>query len=460
MILEQYYISCLSQGSYLIGDETGGQAVVVDPRRDVDDYLDDAERHGLTIVGVINTHFHADFVAGHLELAARTGAWIAYGRRAEAEYEIRRLAHGERIALGEVEIEVLETPGHTWESISLLVREHAGDTTPAAVLTGDALFVGDVGRPDLAVSLGASADELARALYSSVHDVLMTLPDDVRLLPGHGAGSACGKNLSDELQSTIGAQRATNPSVQPMSEDTFVAMITAGQPSAPAYFAVDAVLNRQLRRTVTEPHRSVPLPPEDVRAAIDAGVRVLDTRCPDDFAAGHLRGAVNVGADGRLSETTGMVLEHEEPIITVTDAGREDEVMMRLARIGFDDVRGHVADPPRSFVELADLIEVGARIGVDELAAAREAGAVTVLDVRNPGEVADGAIEGSLHIPLAELVRRHGEVPADRPVVVQCASGWRSSVGASALRALGHGDVSDLRDGYDDWVRAHAPVTR
>ncbi len=222
MILEQYYISCLSQGSYLIGDESSGQALVVDPRRDIEDYLADAERYGLTIVGVVNTHFHADFVAGHLELAARTGAWIGYGRRAEAEYAIRRLAHGERISLGEVEVEVLETPGHTWESISLLVRERAGDEVPAAVLTGDALFVGDVGRPDLAVSLGASADELARALYSSVHDVLMALPDDVRLLPGHGAGSACGKNLSDELQSTIGAQRDTNPSVQPMSEDAFV----------------------------------------------------------------------------------------------------------------------------------------------------------------------------------------------------------------------------------------------
>ena len=460
MILEQYYISCLSQGSYLIGDESSGQALVVDPRRDIEDYLADAERYGLTIVGVVNTHFHADFVAGHLELAARTGAWIGYGRRADAEYAIRRLAHGERISLGDVEVEVLETPGHTWESISLLVRERASDEVPAAVLTGDALFVGDVGRPDLAVSLGVSADELARALYSSVHDVLMVLPDDVRLLPGHGAGSACGKNLSDELQSTIGAQRDTNPSVQPMSEDVFVAMITAGQPSAPAYFAVDAVLNRQLRHTVTGLHHSVPLSPEDVRTAIESGVRVLDTRTPDDFAAGHLRGSVNVGADGRLSETTGMVLAHDEPIVTVTEPGREDEVMMRLARIGFDSVRGHLDDPAHSFVELADLVETGARIGIEELAAAQDAGVLTLLDVRNPGEVADGAIPGSVHIPLAELVRRHDEVPSDRPVVVHCASGWRSSVAASALRAHGHDDVSDLRGGYDAWDDAHAGATR
>ncbi len=458
MILEQYYISCLSQGSYLVGDESSGQAIVVDPRRDIDDYLADAELHGLSIVGVINTHFHADFVAGHLELAARTGAWIGYGRMAEAEYDIRRLAHGERISLGEVEIEVLETPGHTWESISLLVREHAGDATPYAVLTGDALFIGDVGRPDLAVSVGASADELGRALYASIHDVLMALPDPVRLLPGHGAGSACGKNLSDELQSTIGAQRTTNPSVQPMSEDDFVALITSGQPSAPAYFAVDAVLNRRRRAPVTEPHRSTALTPDAVRAAIESGVRVLDARIPEEFAAGHLRGSINVGADGRLSETAGMMLRQDDPIVTVTEPGREDEVKMRLARIGFDDVRGHLADPSRSLVELADLVETGRRIDVDELTEAVRAGRVAVLDVRNAGERAEGAIDSSLHIPLAELERRVDEVPTDRRVVVHCASGWRSSVAASVLRAHGHRDVVDLLGGYDAWEQTHAGV--
>ncbi|MCY7326683.1 MAG: MBL fold metallo-hydrolase, partial [Microbacteriaceae bacterium] len=228
MILKQYYLGCLSHGSYLIADESTGQAVVVDPRRDIQEYLDDAAASGLRIVGVINTHFHADFVAGHLELAAATGAWIGYGAAASADYEIRGLAHGERISLGDVELEILETPGHTWESISILVREHAGDEVPHAVLTGDALFIGDVGRPDLAASVGASPVELAHALYHSIHDTLMVLPDAVRLLPAHGAGSACGKNLSEELESTIGAQRFMNPSVAPMDEDSFVAMITSG----------------------------------------------------------------------------------------------------------------------------------------------------------------------------------------------------------------------------------------
>jgi hydroxyacylglutathione hydrolase len=222
MILEQYYIDCLSHASYLVGDETTGRAVVVDPRRDIADYLADADSKGLTIEGVINTHFHADFVAGHLELAEATGAWIGMGEAAQTDYPIRRLAHGEHIGLGEVDLEILSTPGHTWESISVLVRERPS-ARPTAILTGDALFIGDVGRPDLANLGDGSSTELARALYRSIHERLLTLPDQVIVMPAHGAGSSCGKNLSAELTSTIGEQRSSNPSVQPMSEDEFVA---------------------------------------------------------------------------------------------------------------------------------------------------------------------------------------------------------------------------------------------
>src|SRR5699024_6887681 len=232
VFFQQYYLNCLSQASYLVGDETTGRAVVVDPRRDISDFLTDARAHGLNIEGIINTHFHADFVAGHLEMAHETGAWIGYGRRATADYDFHPLAHGQHISLGTVDIEILETPGHTWESITLLVRDTADDE-PAIALTGDTLFVGDVGRPDLAVSVGASKDELARALYRSLHDVLLTLPDDTLVYPAHGAGSACGKNISSELHSTIGAQRSMNPAVQPMSESEFVELITSGQPAIP-----------------------------------------------------------------------------------------------------------------------------------------------------------------------------------------------------------------------------------
>lgn len=262
MIFTQYYLDCLSQASYLIGDETTGRAVVVDPRRDVGEYLADAHARGLRIEGVVNTHFHADFVSGHLELAERTGAWIGYGRRASGtEFDVRALTGGERIPLGDVVLEILETPGHTPESISVLVYEHTGDSVPYGVLTGDALFIGDVGRPDLLASLGSTADELARMLYDSVQHKLMALPDEVRVFPAHGAGSACGKNLSTERQSTIGLQRLMNYACAPMTEEDFVAIVTEGQPSAPGYFGYDAVLNRKRRELLDTDRRLRPSPP-------------------------------------------------------------------------------------------------------------------------------------------------------------------------------------------------------
>ncbi|WP_131808099.1 MBL fold metallo-hydrolase, partial [Mycolicibacterium elephantis] len=270
MILEQYYIECLSHASYLIGDESTGRAVVVDPRRDIAEYLADARKFDLTIEGVINTHFHADFVSGHLELVDATGAWIGFGEAAETDYPIRRLADGERLSLGTVELEIMSTPGHTWESISVLVREHA-DAEPVAVLTGDSLFIGDVGRPDL-VNIGeSSTTDLARAMYRTIHAKLLTLPDHVKVLPAHGAGSACGKNLSAELTSTIGEQRLTNPSVRPMSEEAFVELITDGQPAAPAYFASDAAMNKRVHPLLRQ-DRTVP----EMTPAQVAGGEVLD----------------------------------------------------------------------------------------------------------------------------------------------------------------------------------------
>ncbi len=292
MFFAQYYLDCLSQASYMIADEATGRAVVVDPRRDVSEYLADAQARGLTVVGVVNTHFHADFVAGHLEMAARTGAWIGYGRRAETEYPIRRLAEGERIVLGDVALEIMETPGHTPESISVLVYEHADDSVPYGVLTGDALFIGDVGRPDLLASVGVTAETLGAMLHDSVQNKLMSLPDEVRVFPAHGAGSACGKNLSTEKQSTIGEQRATNYACAPMSQDDFVALVTAGQSAAPGYFAYDADLNRRERQLFDPAAAPRPLSIEEFAARRGLGAVVVDARDPQEFAAGHLAGAV------------------------------------------------------------------------------------------------------------------------------------------------------------------------
>ena len=288
MKFTQYYLDCLSQASYLIGDETTGRAVVVDPRRDIEEYLADAQAAGLTIELVIETHFHADFLSGHLELAAATGAEIGYSSVATTEFPSRKLADGERISLGDVQLEIRHTPGHTPESISIVVWEHADDDVPYGVLTGDALFIGDVGRPDLLASLGVTRDELADQLYECLHSKLLTLPDATRVYPAHGAGSACGKNLSTETGSTIGDQRVENYALLAPDKATFVDLVTEGQPPAPSYFVFDAVLNRQDRPLLDEiaPLRSIDL--ADVDELVAGGAVLLDGRTADDFAHGHL----------------------------------------------------------------------------------------------------------------------------------------------------------------------------
>jgi hydroxyacylglutathione hydrolase len=459
MILEQYYLECLSHASYLIGDQRTGRAIVVDPRRDITEYLDDAEKYGLVIEGVVNTHFHADFVSGHLELVDATGAWIGFGEAAETDYPIRRLRDGERLSLGDVELEILSTPGHTWESISVLVREHPG-ATPTAVLTGDSLFIGDVGRPDL-VNLGdGSTADLARAMYSTIHDKLLTLPDDVVVMPAHGAGSSCGKNLSTELTSTIGEQRASNPSVQPMTEDAFVALVTDGQPAAPSYFSADAAMNKQVHPLLS-PGRIIPaLTPEAVRAELVSGTRVLDARGVDDFAAGHLRGSINVGFDGRFAETGGMVAEVGGRIVLIAYPGEEQEAALRLARIGSDNVTGYlgIGSDGAFPAELATLVETAPRTTVEQLDVMLAADEVTLIDIRNPGERDFGTIPGAIPIPLAQLRTRLDQVPTGKPIVMHCAGGWRSSVAASLLRAQGFEDVSDLLGGYNAWADAHVPA--
>ena len=453
MIFEQHYLECLSQASYLIGDPTTGRAVVVDPRRDVSTYLDSAVEHDLNIELVVETHFHADFLSGHLELAAATGATIAYGSAADTEFESRKLADGERIELGDVVLEVRNTPGHTPESISIVVWERATDPEPFAVLTGDTLFIGDVGRPDLLSSKGVGGDELAGQLFDSLHQQLLTLPDGTRVYPAHGAGSACGKNLSTDTWSTIGEQRRTNYASAPMTKSAFIDAVTDGQAAPPAYFSFDAERNRERHALLDETAVPPALTLTEVVRLQRSGSVVLDTRDQHEFAVGHLAGSINVGLEGRYAEYAGGVVQPGVPIVLITDDGLEVEAKNRLARIGFDRVVGYLAEPLRVFEEHPEEVERSSRIDVGELEQRLATDDdVQLIDVRQPGETAKGTIDGAIEIPLTRLNERLASLDVSRPTFVYCASGYRSSIAASRMAAAGFTDVSDLLGGYGAWA--------
>jgi glyoxylase-like metal-dependent hydrolase (beta-lactamase superfamily II)/rhodanese-related sulfurtransferase len=466
MFFRQYYLGCLSHASYLIGDTTTGKAVVVDPQRDIAEYLADAAAHGLTIVKVLETHFHADFLSGHLELAAHTGAAIGFGRNAagRAEFPIETFANGDRIPLGHdgrgVELEIRETPGHTPESISIVIHPDGPDSDPYGVLTGDTLFIGDVGRPDLLASVGVTAEELGRQLYHSLRDRLLSLPDATRVFPAHGAGSACGKSLSTETMSTIGEQRRTNYALAPMSEDEFVEAVTHGQSVAPLYFSFAANRNRELRDLLAEDTAVPTLTLAEAVAQQGAGAVVIDARDDMAFAAGHLRGSVNVGLGGRFAEYAGEVMAPGTPIVLVTPPGHEAEAKIRLARIGFDNVVGALEHPVDTFISRPDLVERLSRLSADALAdRISTVPNLVLIDVRNPGEVALGTIGGARTISLPALLTNLDQLDRAAPTVVFCAGGYRSAIASSLLRSHGFSDVSDLIGGYTAWQTSQTEST-
>lgn len=463
VILKQFYLNCLAHASYLIGDERTGAAAVVDPQRDVEQYLAFAAEHSLDVRHVFLTHLHADFVAGHLELRDRTGATIYLGAAAKAEYPFTPLRNGDVVEFGRVRLGALETPGHTPESISILVFDlDRSEVVPYAVLTGDTLFVGDVGRPDLRAALGWSATELGGLLYESLHAKLLPLPDTSLVYPAHGAGSLCGKALSQETVSTIGEQRRLNYALQPMTKDQFIDLVMADQPDAPPYFAYDAVLNSRehVRLDDALAHELNPLQLDEVLTEQASGAQVLDTRVPVDFAAAHLAGSINVGLCGQYATWAGTVLSRERPIVIVADPGRELEAAMRLGRIGFDNVAGYLTDGLRSLERRPDLTRTTDRLSAG-VAAARLASSNPPfgVDVRTPGEHAAGHIAGSVSLPLNHLAERASELPRDRPLLVYCAGGYRSSIAASLLQRDDFGDVSEIAGGMAAWEAAQLPVT-
>ncbi|MDF1664686.1 MAG: rhodanese-like domain-containing protein [Planctomycetota bacterium] len=460
MFLKQFYLGCLAHASYLIGDESSKVGIVIDPQRDIDQYLAEAEKQGITIQHVFLTHFHADFVAGHLELQKATGATIHLGDKASASYPFEAMADGSTMEWGQLRLKVLSTPGHTPESVCLVLFDLQKDAENAqAVFTGDTLFVGDVGRPDLMASVGITAEDLAGMMYDSLHQKLMPFPDSTLVYPAHGAGSMCGKNLGSEKFTTIGEQREKNYALQEMSKAEFVEMLTANLAKAPKYFAYDTTLNKKARPTLD-------IALEKALTALTATqvlqlkekAQWLDVRSADDFAKKHLKGSLNIGLGGKFASWAGSLLDPTIPIVILAAPGTETEAATRLGRIGFDNVAGYL-DGGLSAISDDSLFNHSARVNVQELKnRLREPKAMTLLDVRTCNEFKSKRIPGAVHIPLSELSERACELPKAQPIVIHCAGGYRSSSAMSLLRAQGFGEVTDLIGGINAWIDSKEEV--
>jgi glyoxylase-like metal-dependent hydrolase (beta-lactamase superfamily II)/rhodanese-related sulfurtransferase len=460
MYFKQFYLGCLAHASYLLG--SNGQAAVIDPQRDVDEYLAEAEANGLEIKYVIETHLHADFVSGHQEIAARTGAQIVFGESANAEFEHRGVKDGHEIQLGEVILRFLETPGHTPEGISILVVDTTVSNQPQKVLTGDTLFIGDVGRPDLAGGKGYTPQQMAGMLYDSLHEKLLKLPDEVEVYPAHGAGSMCGKNMSKETSSTIGEQRKFNYALKPMSREEFVTMMTADLPEAPAYFPKDAEINRSGARDLSELSPPKPLGPAEVARLCDAGHFLLDTRSYSDFGAAHVPGSVNIGLGGQFAMWAGSLIPFTAEILIIADTNAQvDEAVVRLARVGIEKVRGYLDGGLESWTNAGLPVSTIKQVSVEQLSELLKNQSLRqVIDVRRPMEYQSGHVPGAFTSPLAALGQDVNRLSVNRnePTAVICAGGYRSSAAASLLEAQGFNNLLNVTGGTSAWVNAGFPV--
>ena len=452
MQIERFYLGCLAHASYIVHDD--GEAAVIDPQRDVDLYIDLARERGLTIRWVIETHLHADFVSGHLELARRTGATICMGAGSGAGFEHRVLHDGDELPLGRNLLRTLATPGHTEESVCIVALE-AGK--PLAVFTGDTLFIGDVGRPDLSPT--KTPQQLAAILYDSLHTKLLALPDDTIVYPAHGAGSLCGRNMSADSSSTIGRERRTNYALLARSREQFVELLTGDLPPRPTYFNDEVALNRS-GATALEDLPPVPsLTPDEVAALQAGGATILDTRPTTDFAAAHIPGSINVALSGQFASWAARVLGVGARVVIVAeDDAAIHESRLRLARVGLEDVAGALEGSIFRWIDAGKPVQ-----SLDQISAADLDGWLgdntTILDVREASEHASGAIPGAVSIPLPDLKGRLSELDPANTVVVHCKGGYRSSCAASILQSAGFPAVVNLTGGFDAWQLAHTPET-
>lgn len=457
MYFQQFYLTCLSHASYMLGSE--GVACVVDPQRDVSIYLDEARAQGLKIEHVIETHLHADFVSGHRELAARTGAKIYLGAAAGAAFPHVDVYDGDEIRFGRVILSFLETPGHTVESVSIVIVDLDRSEKPWAVLTGDTLFIGDVGRPDL--SKDKTPQELAGMLFDSLHSKLLPLGDDVEVYPAHGAGSLCGKQMRPERQSTIGRERALNYALRPASKDEFVRLLTAELPERPDYFALDAELNRTGAPALVELAPLAELTPGQVLELQRRGAVVLDTRPAMQFGGGHIPGAVNIPLGGQYASSAAALLGLDKEIVVVAeDEAALEESRMRLARVGMERVAGFLQGGMERWAAeqkpAAQIAQIAAEALSHELAASPDS--IQVVDVRRKSEWEQGHIGGALHKPLDRLVSSLQDLKRDRPIVVHCKGGYRSAIACSLIQRAGFENVTNLIGGLDAWQACRLPM--
>lgn len=450
MKIEQIYTGCLAQGAYYI--ESNGEAAIVDPLREVEPYIQRAERDGTRIKYVLETHFHADFVSGHLDLARRTGATIVYGPGAQPSFEAHIAKDNERLILGGVTLQVLHTPGHTMESACYLALDEAGKAK--ALFSGDTLFIGDVGRPDLAQkAAGLTTEQLAGLLYESLVTRIVPLPDEVVVYPAHGAGSACGKNMSAETTDTLGHQKATNYALRPgLTKEAFIKEVTAGLVPPPAYFPFNVLLNKMGYESIDRVIRrgEQALTPGAFEAlANETGALILDTRDPDVFAAGFIPGSINIGIDGNFAPWAGaLITDVNQRILLVSDPGREEEVIVRLARVGLDYSIGYLAGGFPAWKTAGKETDAIGSIAAAELAAAQKTGPLPVWDVRKKSEYESEHVVGAVNVPLDVINEHMPDIPRDKPGYVHCAGGYRSMIFLSILRARGYDRLVNIRGGF------------
>ena len=453
VLIEQFFLGCLAHASYLIS--SNGIAAVIDPQRDVDIYIDTAREKGLKIEHIIETHLHADFVSGHRELAERTGARIYMGAAAGATFTHVGVRDGDELQFGNCRFNFLETPGHTVESICAVLTDLTEPSRPRAVFTGDTLFVGDVGRPDL--SAEHTPQELAALLYKSLHEKLLTLPDETEIFPAHGAGSLCGRQMGTERSSTIGKERRFNYALQARSPEEFISLLTDSLPPRPEYFGRDVELNRQGASAIGQLPLPSPLEAKEVQRRQSEGAIVLDTRPAMEFAVAHVPGSLHIGLSGQYASWAARILGLDKHIILVgEDPDQLRESQLRLARVGIEHVDAYLKDGVSGWIEAGYRLDYIPQISPTEFSGLLESdkGGISVLDVREPGEVAAGAIENSIRIPLGQLSARSGELDPSKLIVVHCKGGYRSSIAASILRRAGFRDIADLSGGFDAWQAA------